>query len=207
MLRVNSSGGHGFHPPAHGGGNRASRLVVGTRTSSLICGARAVLQNLKRPSGTSDSWLARAAVRRNPNIAAVRRANRDLARHEVFCAKHAISTVGLPPPAPAPYSAVAPHQHRSRIRVGARLPFAQLFQQRQLGLRGLIRDYAFCTVVFGRLRIGSCEFGHGLRNLRRCGCRLARIRRNWRCRRRRKCGCEYAQMDAKVACGALEGEA
>ena len=43
----------------------------------LIHGARSVLWQLKRHAGAGDGWLARLAVRRNPNIAAVALANKN----------------------------------------------------------------------------------------------------------------------------------
>jgi transposase len=43
----------------------------------LIHGARSVLRQLKRHADRGDGWLARLAVRRNPNIAAVALANKN----------------------------------------------------------------------------------------------------------------------------------
>jgi transposase len=72
----------GLVPRQSSTGGKTNLLGISKRGDTylrtlLIHGARAVLQNLRRHPERSDGWLARVAVRRNPNIAAVALANKN----------------------------------------------------------------------------------------------------------------------------------
>ena len=72
----------GLVPRQDSSGGKTTLLGISKRgdvylRTLLIHGARSVLWQLKRHAGAGDGWLARLAVRRNPNIAAVALANKN----------------------------------------------------------------------------------------------------------------------------------
>jgi transposase len=72
----------GLVPRQNSSGGKTNLLGISKRgdvylRTLLIHGARSVLRNLNRHPDRAESWLARVAARRNPNIAAVALANKN----------------------------------------------------------------------------------------------------------------------------------